>query len=27
VIAGSIAEEVVSHAKRPVLTFVTKDRK
>ncbi len=26
VIAGSIAEEVVSHAKRPVLTFVTKPR-
>jgi nucleotide-binding universal stress UspA family protein len=27
VLAGSIAEDVVSHAKRPVLTFVTKDRK
>lgn len=27
VLAGSIAEEVVSHAKRPVLTFVTKHRK
>jgi nucleotide-binding universal stress UspA family protein len=27
VIAGSIAEEVVSHAKRPVLTFVTKHKK
>lgn len=27
VLAGSIAEEVVSHAKRPVLTFVTKRRK
>jgi len=26
VLAGSIAEEVVSHAKRPVLTFVTKGR-
>lgn len=26
VIAGSIAEEVVSHAKRPVLTFVTKGK-
>jgi len=26
VLAGSIAEEVVSHAKRPVLTFVTKER-
>lgn len=26
VLAGSIAEEVVSHAKRPVLTFVTKNR-
>lgn len=26
VLAGSIAEEVVSHAKRPVLTFVTKKR-
>ena len=26
VLAGSIAEEVVSHSKRPVLTFVTKDR-
>ncbi|HEY5692143.1 MAG TPA: universal stress protein [Cyclobacteriaceae bacterium] len=25
VLAGSIAEEVVSHAKRPVLTFVTKN--
>jgi nucleotide-binding universal stress UspA family protein len=24
VLAGSIAEEVVSHSKRPVLTFVTK---
>ncbi|MFO7256240.1 MAG: universal stress protein [Bacteroidota bacterium] len=27
VLAGSIAEEVVTHAKRPVLTFVTKHRK
>lgn len=27
VIAGSIAEEVVSHSKRPVLTFVIKHRK
>jgi nucleotide-binding universal stress UspA family protein len=27
VLAGSIAEDVVSHAKRPVLTFVTKNRK
>jgi nucleotide-binding universal stress UspA family protein len=27
VLAGSIAEDVVSHAKRPVLTFVTKQRK
>lgn len=27
VLAGSIAEDVVSHAKRPVLTFVTKYRK
>lgn len=27
VLAGSIAEEVVSHSKRPVLTFVTKGRK
>jgi nucleotide-binding universal stress UspA family protein len=27
VLAGSIAEDVVSHAKRPVLTFVTKKRK
>jgi nucleotide-binding universal stress UspA family protein len=27
VLAGSIAEEVVSHSKRPVLTFVTKHRK
>ncbi len=26
VLAGSIAEEVVSHSKRPVLTFVTKQR-
>lgn len=26
VLAGSIAEEVVSHAKRPVLTFVIKDK-
>lgn len=26
VLAGSIAEDVVSHAKRPVLTFVTKSR-
>lgn len=26
VLAGSIAEEVVSHAKRPVLTFVTKEK-
>ncbi len=26
VLAGSIAEEVVSHSKRPVLTFVTKPR-
>ncbi len=26
VLAGSIAEEVVSHGKRPVLTFVTKNR-
>jgi nucleotide-binding universal stress UspA family protein len=24
VIAGSVAEEVASHAKRPVLTFVVK---
>jgi nucleotide-binding universal stress UspA family protein len=27
VLAGSIAEDVVSHSKRPVLTFVTKQRK
>jgi nucleotide-binding universal stress UspA family protein len=27
VLAGSIAEDVVSHAKRPVLTFVTKNKK
>jgi nucleotide-binding universal stress UspA family protein len=27
VLAGSIAEDVVSHSKRPVLTFVTKARK
>lgn len=27
VLAGSIAEDVVSHSKRPVLTFVTKHRK
>jgi nucleotide-binding universal stress UspA family protein len=27
VLAGSIAEDVVSHAKRPVLTFVTKGKK
>ena len=27
VLAGSIAEEVVSHSRRPVLTFVTKHRK
>lgn len=27
VLAGSIAEDVVSHARRPVLTFVTKNRK
>ncbi|HEX6892905.1 MAG TPA: universal stress protein [Chryseolinea sp.] len=27
VLAGSIAEDVVSHSKRPVLTFVTKSRK
>jgi nucleotide-binding universal stress UspA family protein len=27
VLAGSIAEEVVGHSKRPVLTFVTKHRK
>jgi nucleotide-binding universal stress UspA family protein len=27
VLAGSIAEEVVSHARRPVLTFVTKQRR
>lgn len=27
VLAGSIAEDVVSHSKRPVLTFVTKNRK
>jgi nucleotide-binding universal stress UspA family protein len=27
VLAGSIAEDVVSHSKRPVLTFVTKGRK
>jgi len=27
VLAGSIAEDVVSHAKRPVLTFVTKHKK
>jgi nucleotide-binding universal stress UspA family protein len=27
VLAGSIAEDVVSHAKRPVLTFVTKRKK
>lgn len=27
VLAGSIAEDVVSHAKRPVLTFVTKHRR
>lgn len=27
VLAGSIAEEVVSHSKRPVLTFVTKHKK
>jgi nucleotide-binding universal stress UspA family protein len=26
VLAGSIAEDVVSHAKRPVLTFVTKNK-
>lgn len=26
VLAGSIAEEVVSHSKRPVLTFVTKEK-
>ena len=26
VLAGSIAEEVVSHSKRPVLTFVTKGK-
>lgn len=26
VLAGSIAEDVVSHARRPVLTFVTKER-
>lgn len=26
-LAGSIAEEVVSHSKRPILTFVTKHRK
>jgi nucleotide-binding universal stress UspA family protein len=27
VIAGSIAEDVVRHSKRPVMTFVTKHRK
>ncbi len=27
VLAGSIAEDVVSHSRRPVLTFVTKQRK
>ena len=27
VLAGSIAEDVVSHSKRPVLTFVTQRRK
>jgi nucleotide-binding universal stress UspA family protein len=27
VLAGSIAEDVVSHSRRPVLTFVTKNRK
>lgn len=27
VLAGSIAEDVVNHSKRPVLTFVTKNRK
>lgn len=27
VLAGSIAEDVVRHSKRPVMTFVTKDRK
>jgi nucleotide-binding universal stress UspA family protein len=27
VLAGSIAEDVVSHSKRPVLTYVTKNRK
>jgi nucleotide-binding universal stress UspA family protein len=27
VLAGSIAEDVVTHSKRPVLTFVTKERK
>jgi nucleotide-binding universal stress UspA family protein len=27
VLAGSIAEDVVSHSRRPVLTFVTKHRK
>jgi nucleotide-binding universal stress UspA family protein len=27
VLAGSIAEDVVSHSKRPVLTFVTKNRR
>jgi nucleotide-binding universal stress UspA family protein len=27
VLAGSIAEDVVTHSKRPVLTFVTKQRK
>jgi nucleotide-binding universal stress UspA family protein len=27
VISGSIAEDVVSHSKRPVLTFVIKHRK
>ena len=27
VLAGSIAEDVVSHSKRPVMTFVTKRRK
>jgi nucleotide-binding universal stress UspA family protein len=27
VLAGSIAEDVVSHSKRPVLTFVTKNKK
>ena len=27
VLAGSIAEDVVSHSKRPVLTFVTQRKK